>query len=269
MLLSKKQLRYHLLAWGMFLLLVFIKAKAIDTNFIIRNLISFITLLFVFYMHLFIVFPMIGLKNSLPKVLSGSVSVIFLGIMFRQGVGGIFLPDSFSQEVFWVQFRLNLLFTVISLAYWFIVKNNDYKKMQLQSSMIESEWQLLNPQDNPPPFTELPGKISERNHFFVKTGVRNKLVKIDFSQIQYIESQSNYVIFHLDSDKIKTLASLKNIEAEMPSDQFIRIHSSFIIAKSIITGIEGNMMNTINKNLPIGAKYKKTVLYYIEQNTLQ
>lgn len=115
-----------------------------------------------------------------------------------------------------------------------------------------------------------PGSESslEEDHFFVKTGVRNKVEKINFSDIQYVESQGNYAIFHLVHSSIKTLASLKSIEEKLPQEAFLRIHHSFIIAQKLLQGVEGNTVLTALRNFPVGEKYRSKLAAYIGKKTL-
>jgi two-component system, LytTR family, response regulator len=99
--------------------------------------------------------------------------------------------------------------------------------------------------------------ISELNKdFFVKSGQRNALVKIDLETLQYIESQGNYVYFHFANECIKTQLALKKVEAELQGLPFVRIHQSFIIAKNRIDKLEGNSLFVGSKVLPIGDKYR-------------
>ncbi|MBN8665930.1 MAG: response regulator transcription factor [Chitinophagales bacterium] len=100
---------------------------------------------------------------------------------------------------------------------------------------------------------------SEKEFIFVKTGIRNKLVKVDFEKILYVESMGNYINFVLEDSKVTTLMTLKEVEKELPKNQFIRIHQSYVVAKKNILGREGNQILIQNRNLPIGETYKKNV----------
>lgn len=100
---------------------------------------------------------------------------------------------------------------------------------------------------------------TEKEFIFVKTGIRNKLVKVDFEKILYVESMGNYINFVLEDSKVTTLMTLKEVEKELPKNQFIRIHQSYVVAKKNILGREGNQILIQNRNLPIGETYKKNV----------
>ena len=53
---------------------------------------------------------------------------------------------------------------------------------------------------------------SESDYFFIKTEQKGKIIKIKFSEIDYIESLGNYVIFHLEEQKVTAYTSMKNLE---------------------------------------------------------
>lgn len=92
---------------------------------------------------------------------------------------------------------------------------------------------------------------------FVKTEYRIK--KIEVASILYIEALGDYITLYLPDEKILSLERMKNIEAILPADDFIRIHKSFIINIRHIDYLERGRV-VINKNyLPIGEAYKDVV----------
>lgn len=87
-----------------------------------------------------------------------------------------------------------------------------------------------------------------------------KFYKINFDAIKYIEGQKAYVTFHTHKKRITALASLKELEEALPSDQFIRIHKSYIVAVKEILSLEGNIVEVDDIKLPVGKSYKNDVL---------
>ncbi len=104
--------------------------------------------------------------------------------------------------------------------------------------------------------------------FFVKSGIRNAVVKIDLDNLIYIESQGNYVHFHFEKETIRTQLTLKKVEEELANLPFIRIHQSFIVAIKDIKGLEGNMLMVHNKSLPLGDKYREGIRKMIQEKTM-
>jgi DNA-binding LytR/AlgR family response regulator len=87
-----------------------------------------------------------------------------------------------------------------------------------------------------------------------------KFYKINYEDLIYVEGQKAYVTFHSENKKkITALASLKELEEKLPSDQFIRIHKSYIVSIKKIDALEGNQIELMGEKLPIGKNYRKEV----------
>ena len=107
-------------------------------------------------------------------------------------------------------------------------------------------------------------KVSN-NYIFVKS--EYKLIRIDFADIRYIESMHEYIRIHLINDKpIMTLLSMKNIEEQLPSNTFMRVHRSFIVNLEKIKVIERNRIVFDNVYIPISEQYKDKFQEYLDKN---
>ena len=96
------------------------------------------------------------------------------------------------------------------------------------------------------------------NHFFIKAD--GKIIKILVNEVRFIESMKDYVRIQLESESYKTLLSLKQIEQELPKDEFIRVHRSFIISKRHITSIDGNQIQIGDNMVPIAPNLRNEML---------
>lgn len=108
----------------------------------------------------------------------------------------------------------------------------------------------------PPTATETPPE--SKNYILVKADF--KTYRIFFQDILYIESMKEYVAYHTPEGKTLSLGSLKSLEQELPTDQFMRIHKSYIVAKKKVSALEGNMVHIGKVKLPIGSSYRTAVL---------
>ena len=108
----------------------------------------------------------------------------------------------------------------------------------------------------------------KQEFFFVKS--EYKQIKIIFSEILYIEGLKDYVKIYLkDNPKpILTLMSLKKLEEELPSDNFMRIHRSFIIGLDKIEAIERNHIVIGKEQIAIAPNYKDSLMEYIGGKSL-
>lgn len=90
---------------------------------------------------------------------------------------------------------------------------------------------------------------------FVFLKVDKKHVKIRYDEIFYIESVKDYIQFYTKTGEYLVHKSMNSIEDELPSDRFLRIHRSFLIAINEVDYIEGNTVQVNKKRIPIGRKY--------------
>lgn len=102
------------------------------------------------------------------------------------------------------------------------------------------------------------------NYFFVRS--ERKMIKINFDDILYVESLSDYVKIHLVSDTILTRETISNIEAKLPVMNFIRTHRSFIVSVSKISSYTNEYIEIGNKAIPISRSYKEQVLKKLDSN---
>lgn len=88
----------------------------------------------------------------------------------------------------------------------------------------------------------------------------HKLYKVATTDIKYIEGLREYVTYHLVDRKIISLQALKDIELNLKSIGFVRVHKSFIVNKRWVEVMDGNRLKIGDKNVPVGAAYKEQVL---------
>lgn len=91
------------------------------------------------------------------------------------------------------------------------------------------------------------------------------MIKIDFNDIIFIESYSDYIKIHVTGKTIVTRETISAIEAKLPKQNFIRIHRSYIIALSQIESFSNEQIAISKKSLPISRSYKKEVLNRLEK----
>ena len=106
--------------------------------------------------------------------------------------------------------------------------------------------------------------IEKQNDFiFIKSD--KKSIKVNISNILYIEGLGDYIKIFLNDKKLVTNISMKKIENLLPETQFYRIHKSYIISIAKVESIEGNMVKINNIHLPIGNSYRQDFMLHIKQ----
>ena len=88
----------------------------------------------------------------------------------------------------------------------------------------------------------------------------HKIYKIAYTDIAYIQSMKEYAAFHLYSGrKILALMALKQLEEELPTEQFVRIHRSYIIPIGAVTAVNRQFVQLGETQLPVGGHYWQIV----------
>lgn len=79
------------------------------------------------------------------------------------------------------------------------------------------------------------------DHFFVKCN--SQIEKVLYDDLIYVEAMLNYVMLYTASKKMMVYVTIKNLEEQLPSDHFIKVHKSFIVNVGKIRSIEGNVLD--------------------------
>ncbi|MHA7112112.1 LytR/AlgR family response regulator transcription factor [Sunxiuqinia elliptica] len=97
----------------------------------------------------------------------------------------------------------------------------------------------------------------ETNAEYIFIKANKKAVRVEFKSICFIEGLGDYIKIHLQDKHLVTNLSMKKMEELLPSDQFFRIHKSFIVRLDQIQSIEGNQLEIAGNKLPIGNNFRQ------------
>ena len=86
-------------------------------------------------------------------------------------------------------------------------------------------------------------------------------VKVVFDDIVCIEGLGDYIKVNLTSTKKPLIVrtSFKAIESELPSNKFVRIHKSWLVAISEISAVRKNSIYIKEMELPVGETFRNTI----------
>jgi len=102
---------------------------------------------------------------------------------------------------------------------------------------------------------QLRGQTSthQKDHIFLKTGYEQ--VRVQLNDILYMEAAGNYITFALEGKKLLSRMTIGELSETLPSDRFIRVHRSYIVAKDKIDKIERHQVSIRGNEIPVGASY--------------
>ncbi len=111
-------------------------------------------------------------------------------------------------------------------------------------------------------------KSEEIESIYVKS--EYKLLRIELNKILYIEGLKDYVKFFVEAESrpIISLMNMKRVEEILPTEQFIRVHRSFIVRKDKINVIERSRILFGEERIPIGESYKNALQEYLKIHSI-
>ncbi len=109
----------------------------------------------------------------------------------------------------------------------------------------------------------------DEEFLFIKS--EYKIIRINYSDIKYIEGMREYVRINLSNQSpVMALMSMKKIIEQLPANDFMRVHRSFIVNLNKITTIERNRIIFDNKvYIPVSDQYKAEFQKYLDENFIK
>ena len=104
------------------------------------------------------------------------------------------------------------------------------------------------------------------DHFFIKC--ENRYERIRYDELLYVEALQNYVILHTTGRRYISYLTFKSVEEYLPADRFLKVHKSYIVARSKIEGIEGTQLRIGTAEIGISRANKDEILDQILKNKL-
>ncbi|MBF9221248.1 LytR/AlgR family response regulator transcription factor [Hymenobacter ruricola] len=93
----------------------------------------------------------------------------------------------------------------------------------------------------------------EQEYIFLKVG--HRIQKVATRDILFVEGMKDYLRIHTREEKIMTLLSFAKLEELLPSQEFARVHRSFLVAIDKIDHIEKNRIQIADQLIPISDTY--------------
>ena len=105
------------------------------------------------------------------------------------------------------------------------------------------------------------------SYIFIKSDKR--IEKVELNDILYAEVLGNYVTIFTERKRIIAYLTMKSLECQLSSADFIKIHQSFLVNRSKIESVEGNEIKIGAKALPISRNYRDCVNNLINERLLK
>lgn len=96
----------------------------------------------------------------------------------------------------------------------------------------------------------------KQRHIFLKHNEFH--IKVYIDEINYIESQKNYLLLYTEDHIYKYRSTLTDFKSQLPQN-FIQIHKGFMVNKDKVTGYNSGFIFINNKQIPISRTFKELI----------
>lgn len=188
--------------------------------------------------------------EALAKVQNGEVDLVFLdvqmpeltGIQFVKIINGkcdVILTTAYQQYAL-ESYDLNVVDYLLKP----IAFDRFYRSVQ---KVLQNRTPVT-----PAPVMPVVGDVND--FMFVRT--EHKIQRVDFDDILMVEGLKDYVSIYTPQERIVTLQNMKKMEELLPSNRFVRVHRSYIVALDKIESIERGRIFISDKVIPVGDTYR-------------
>ncbi|RIV20015.1 DNA-binding response regulator [Fibrisoma montanum] len=105
------------------------------------------------------------------------------------------------------------------------------------------------------PAVPAPASVIPTDSIMVK--VDADWIRVRLDELLYVQSWGNYVKLFLPGRMLLTPLTTSELESRLPTDQFIRIHKSYIVARNKIERLSGNTLHIGGSELPVGITFRR------------
>lgn len=144
----------------------------------------------------------------------------------------------------------------------YLLKPITFDRFFKAANKAKEYFQLL----SKPIYQEVQKPDQDADYFFIKC--ENKYEKIHFNDILYIQGMQNYVTICTHKGNYLTLLYLKNLEQNLDTKSFIRVHKSFIVSIDKIEAIDGNEIIIKSHRIPISRNHREQIIQQVVKNKL-
>lgn len=147
----------------------------------------------------------------------------------------------------------------VTEPYGYIIK--PFKEIDLRTSIEMALYKFKKEKEKLSGIESSSFKNSPISSDYIYVKSNSKLVKVQNSNILFVEALKDYVIIHTDKERFTIHSTMKDIEKKLPEDIFMRVHRSYILNLNKINSIDSSNVNIekSDKKIPIGGSYKDSL----------
>lgn len=199
-------------------------------------------------------------EKALSLVKSETPDIVLMDIMLKGDLNGIETAKNIKANfnipvIFLTSYADEATLNKAKLAepYGYIIK--PFKEQDLQATIEMGLYKFEKDQELTA--SSVSNVKEEFNDGFIFVKSNGRLLKLQTKDIYFIEALKDYVVINTHDARYTIHSTMKDIEKKMGSEEFLRIHRSFIVRIDKISSIEHPNLHLENnkKTLPIGGSY--------------
>lgn len=97
----------------------------------------------------------------------------------------------------------------------------------------------------------------EVNFMFVKSN--GKFERVFFDDILLVEAMQNYVVMHVNNQKLVVYMTMTGMEAQLPASAFMRVHKSYIVPIAKVQAIQNHELVIDKFKVPVSRTLYESV----------
>lgn len=113
---------------------------------------------------------------------------------------------------------------------------------------------------------ERPGSAAQSAPDCLFVRVDYATVRIDRSDILYVEGLKDYVRIVTPARSYVTKLSLKKVERTLHADTFLRVHKSYLVNLARVESVETGFVRIGGQRIPVGTASRKLLIDYLRSN---
>jgi DNA-binding LytR/AlgR family response regulator len=105
------------------------------------------------------------------------------------------------------------------------------------------------------------------SYFFIKCD--NKIQKVTYDEVLYVEGLNNYVVIYTETKKYLSYLTLNILTDKLSKEKFVRIHKSYIISIEKVDAVKNHELFIAGHCLPISRSYWDSFMKLIERKLIK
>ena len=204
-------------------------------------------------------------EDALQTIENNRPDIILMDIVLTGKMNGIetaqIVLEKFQVPVIFLTSNSDdATFQQASLAKPYAFISKPFQKSDLERTLKLTLQRIAVEQDSEPILDSTDHVSSMEDRLFIRH--KDQMVKVLLSEILYAEADRNYCKIHTEKQTYLLSVPLRNIESQLPPNNFFRVHRSFVVNLKKIDAIsEHHQYLTIQSHqVPVSRRSKEEVV---------